>query len=77
MRESNDVRVGSVKLWHPWKDEKGQPKLLALWEKGPNVQQQENIPGIPNNIPRAQPPQNVQRPPQKKDEDDEDGGGSN
>ena len=43
----------------------------------PNVQQQENIPGIPNNIPRAQPPQNVQRPPQKKDEDDEDGGGSN
>jgi hypothetical protein len=43
----------------------------------PNVQQQE-YPGIPNNIPRAQPPQNVQRPPQKKDpkdEDDDDGGG--
>jgi len=41
--------------------------------------QQEGIPGIPNNIPRAQPPQNVQRPPQKKtDEDDDgDGGGGN
>ena len=46
----------------------------------PNPQNQDNIPGIPNNIPRAQPPQNVQRPPQKKDpkdEDDDDGGGGN
>jgi hypothetical protein len=47
----------------------------------PNGQPQENIPGIPNNIPRAQ-PQNNQRPPQKKDpntkdEDDDDGGGGN
>lgn len=44
-------------------------------------QQQENIPGIPNNIPRAQPPQNVQRPQPKKDpkddDDDDDGGGGN
>jgi hypothetical protein len=44
---------------------------------------QENIPGIPNNIPRAQPPQNLQqRPPKKTDKDDDDddddgdGGGS-
>jgi hypothetical protein len=49
----------------------------------PNVQTQENIPGIPNNVPRAQPPnQNLQqRPPQQKrdvkDEDDDDGGGRN
>ena len=43
---------------------------------------QDSIPGIPNNIPRAQPPQNGQRPPQPKkdtpkDEDDDDGGGGN
>jgi hypothetical protein len=42
---------------------------------------QENIPGIPNNIPRAQPPQNVPRGTPKKDtpkdEDDDDGGGGN
>lgn len=40
----------------------------------PNIQPQD-IPGIPNNIPRQMPPQNVQRPQPKKDEDDEDGDG--
>lgn len=48
----------------------------------PNVQTQESIPGIPNNIPRAQPPnQNLQQRPQQKrdvkDDDDDDGGGGN
>jgi hypothetical protein len=51
----------------------------------PNVQQilpGQEIPGIPNNLPRAQPPQNVQRPQPKKGDKDEDddgdgGGGEN
>jgi len=49
----------------------------------PNVQQVlpgQEIPGIPNNLPRAQPPQNVQRPQPKKgekDEDDDGDGGGN
>jgi len=53
------------------------PNVYVPYQNG---QPQENIPGIPNSIPRAQPPQNVQRPPQKKDprdEDDDDGGGGN
>jgi len=40
--------------------------------------QMQNIPGIPNNIPRAQPPQNNTRQPQKtpeKEDPDDDGGG--
>jgi hypothetical protein len=41
----------------------------------PNVQPQE-IPGIPSNVPRYQPPANVQqRPPDKKAEDDADDDG--
>ena len=50
------------------------PNIYVPYQNG---QPQENIPGIPNNIPRAS-PQNLQRPPQKKDpkdEDDDDGGG--
>jgi hypothetical protein len=45
-----------------------------IYQQGyPNVQ---NIPGIPNNIPRGN-PQQIQRPPQpKKDEDDDDGDGN-
>lgn len=45
--------------------------------QNPNVQQQD-IPGIPNNIPRYVPPQPGQPPtpqPQKKDDDDDDGDG--
>lgn len=43
----------------------------------PNLQQ--DIPGIPSNIPRYVPPQNVQpqRPPDKKDQDDKDDDGDN
>ena len=54
------------------------PNIYVPYNNG--QPQQDNIPGIPNNIPRAQPPQNVQRPPQKKDpkdDDDDDGGGGN
>lgn len=58
----------------------------------PNMQNppmQQDIPGIPNNVPRYVPPQQpgqmqpgqtpgqVQIPPQKKDEDDDDGDGNN
>jgi hypothetical protein len=43
--------------------------------------QMENIPGIPNNIPRAQPPQNSNprqpKKPEKDEDDDGDGGGIN
>jgi len=56
------------------------PNVYVPYNPNGVPQPQENIPGIPNNIPRAQPPQNVQRPPQKKtddDDDDGDGGGGN
>jgi hypothetical protein len=39
----------------------------------PTVQPQD-IPGIPSNVPRAQPPQNLQRPTPKKDKDEDDDG---
>jgi hypothetical protein len=42
----------------------------------PNVQPQD-IPGIPSNIPRYQPPANVQRPAEKKAEDEDDDGDGN
>lgn len=57
------------------------PNVYVPYNPNGQPGQQESIPGIPNNIPRAQPPQNVQRPQPKKDtpkdEEDDDGGGGN
>lgn len=57
----------------------GIPSDGGFQQYSPNVPtiQQQDIPGIPNNIPRYVPPQQQRTPtPQKQDDDDEDGDGN-